>query len=499
MSQLAPGNIDEESGYGYGGGVYGFGLYGLSSASPPGSASLVFYPRIWSMDKFGTVIVLTPGDPATDSTSNLYQWDFSFDTAPTLIPGAPPAVKWVFVASNIVCTLGSGGIPSRFYASAIADQTEWTPGPTNVSYINTPIEQSGPLLSQASSRASELIFSANDVYQIRYVGPPVIWVITKIFSTDGIVGPKARVEIEDAVFWMGQGDFYVFDGYSVNVLPNNTVKRYVFDNINEDQMYKCFAFANVQFSEIWWFYPANNSFECHNYVIYNYKEQHWSIGTMSRSAGEEPTNVNNYPLMIQSLINRTIDLPNSVSSNFFTLPDNSIVTVNGNSTITLNSNFNSPLTIGDTVQITGATGVGGITAGQINQNLVITGVTYGTDNGYGSGNYGQFLYGASNLYPTAQLTSITLQTSGTATSDATGGGSSVTVGTSIMTMNTTISTLSPNQEVTISGVLDSVGGIPASSINGVQTIRAEYGDTIWFVVAGFSTSGAIRGRRRNQS
>lgn len=511
--QLSSGEIDEQSGYGYGAGNYGQDLYGFSSMqqnisgsgygagtygygvygdNPSANQDIAIQPRIWSMDKFGSIIVLTPGDPESSTTPNLYQWSFSVNTAPVLISGAPNAVKWVYVSNNIIVTLGSQGILNQFYASGIADQTEWTPGPSNVSYKNT-IEQSGPLISQAGTRAGDLIFSQNDIYQVQYVGPPVIWFINKIFSTDGILGPKARVEIEDAVFWMGHGDFYVFDGFSVNVLPNNTVKRYVYDNLNTEEGYKAFAFANVAYNEIWWFYPANNDSECNNYVIYNFKEHHWTTGTLNRSAGEEPTNVNQYPLMVQSLIERSVSLPNSISSNFFNLTTDPITTIASNSTITLSGYFDIALQIGDYIQINGATSVGGIDADAINKALVITSLTYGSDYGYGSGNYGQFDYGSDNYFPTVHITSIAVQTAVTAISSTSGGGSSVTVGTGIMTMNTNLTRLNPNQQIVVSGVLNSVGGIPASNINGLQTIRFESDGVIQFAVSGFSTSNQTDG------
>ena len=228
----------------------------------------------------------------------------------------------------MIVTLGSQGLLNQWYSSGIGDETAWTPGPSNVSYIQV-LEQAGPLITQASARGRELIFSPNDVYQAQYVGPPVFWIISKLFSTDGIIGPKAIDKIEDAVFWMGQGDWYVFDGFQVNVVRNNTVKRYVYDNINWAATYKCFTFANVSFNEIWWFYPAGQDTECNNYVIYNFKEGHWTIGTLPRTAAEEPTNVSNAPLLIQSQINSTFIVPNSLSSFFFDLADNPIATTMG--------------------------------------------------------------------------------------------------------------------------------------------------------------------------
>jgi hypothetical protein len=45
--------------------------------------------------------------------------------------------------------------------------------------------------------------------------------------------------------------------------------------------------SNGQYGEIWWFYPSSASTENDRYVAYNYVENTWSIGTLSRTAGTD--------------------------------------------------------------------------------------------------------------------------------------------------------------------------------------------------------------------
>jgi hypothetical protein len=53
--------------------------------------------------------------------------------------------------------------------------------------------------------------------------------------------------------------------------------------MNTDQMEKITAATNTAFSEVWWFYPSANSTECDRYVVYNYQQQIWYYGTLSRT------------------------------------------------------------------------------------------------------------------------------------------------------------------------------------------------------------------------
>jgi hypothetical protein len=85
--------------------------------------------------------------------------------------------------------------------------------------------------------------------------------------------------------WMSRSGFWVYDGY-VKPLPSD-VGDYVFDNINYTQSSKIYAVHNSKYGEITWFYPSVSSNENDSYVTYNYREGHWAIGLMARTAGTD--------------------------------------------------------------------------------------------------------------------------------------------------------------------------------------------------------------------
>ena len=74
---------------------------------------------------------------------------------------------------------------------------------------------------------------------------------------------------------------------------------YVFNDINTAQRSKVFATNNAQFGEAWWFYPSGTSNENDRYVIYNYKENYWNIGQLSRTTGFDAGVFRN-PIMFDS-------------------------------------------------------------------------------------------------------------------------------------------------------------------------------------------------------
>jgi len=82
---------------------------------------------------------------------------------------------------------------------------------------------------------------------------------------------------------MDEGGFFVYNG-SVQPLPCS-VKDYVFSNLNVSQAFKVFAAENAAHSEVTWYYPiGTGNTEITNYVTYNYEENLWAIGTLTRGA-----------------------------------------------------------------------------------------------------------------------------------------------------------------------------------------------------------------------
>jgi hypothetical protein len=56
----------------------------------------------------------------------------------------------------------------------------------------------------------------------------------------------------------------------------------VFDDFNVTQGAKVVAGLNTAHSEVWWFYPSASSITNDRYVVYNYNENIWYIGSMDR-------------------------------------------------------------------------------------------------------------------------------------------------------------------------------------------------------------------------
>lgn len=282
FQQIDAGNLNEGFGQGYGAGLYGVGLYGTALVSSSG----ITYPRIWFCDRFGDNIVMTPGNG-----SGCYTWNGDTSIAPTLIPNAPTDINYLFVSDSILCTFGHN-VENELFDSDQGDYTQWTASSTNDVFEDVE-EGAGRFISHCPVDGYNLIFTINQTYTKKFIGGSAIWQVIPLDPSIGIIAPLARISVNGIAYWMGQNNFYFYRGGKVEVMPSNitpqsSILRYVFDNINNSQSYKCFAWYNKEWDEIWFHYPSANSNECDRIARFNRKLQCWCPDMMDRTAGENP-------------------------------------------------------------------------------------------------------------------------------------------------------------------------------------------------------------------
>jgi len=290
QGEIADGLCDATSAQGYGAGLYGVGLYGTALVSSSGALPV----RSWVSDRFGDNVILTPGDQ-----TNVYTWDSNPETAPTILTNAPTAVDYVFVSNEIVVTLGASGIGNRVQWSDQGNSTVWTGASTNQAGQDD-IEGASPFISHVNVKGINLLFTESQVYTMRYIGRPLIWEFKLLDEKSGIIAKNARVQHNGVAYWRGSDNFYYYRSGNVEIIPSNTtnentVKKFVFDNINISQNSKIFCWFNRRFNEVWWHDLTSGSNEPDRVVRFNVKDFTWVPDTHDRSAGEYPTQLKEFP------------------------------------------------------------------------------------------------------------------------------------------------------------------------------------------------------------
>ena len=153
---------------------------------------------------------------------------------------------------------------------------DWTPTATN-SAGGVKLSSGSTIVGALQTRQETLIWTDAGIVSMRFVGAPFIFSFNEVATGMSMASPNAAATAGGTVFFMDNGAFYQYAG-SAQRLPC-TVLDHIFGDFNKEQAYKIFAAPIPDHNEIIWFYPSADSTEVNRYVIYNYLEQSWSIGT----------------------------------------------------------------------------------------------------------------------------------------------------------------------------------------------------------------------------
>jgi hypothetical protein len=268
---------------------WGTGTWGLSTWNTPrpASASVSLLARVWQFDNFGQLLILQLVD------GGIYEWDpdSGLGTRATAISGAPTKSKYALVSTpdrHLVCfgtesTLGDPTTQDPMFVrfSSQEDINDFVATATNTAGGQR-LTDGNEIISALRSRGQILIWTDTSIHGQQFLGPPYTFGFQQLGANCGIIGPHASADVNGVAYWMSKDAFFVFDG-TVKKIPC-TVQDYVFQDLNIAQAPSVNVGINSQFNEVTWFYPSLSSDYINQFVTYNYMENVWSVGTMSRTA-----------------------------------------------------------------------------------------------------------------------------------------------------------------------------------------------------------------------
>ena len=291
--QINSGLANGVGGTGWGAGTWGRGTWGSAA-----SIGVTTQLRLWSHDNFGENLLINPRDGA------IYYWvksDGLSNRAVEIgtIGGAneTPVIAKQILVSDVdrhVIAFGTNPVGSSTQDPLLirfSDQEnvlDWNPTATNTAG-DLRIGTGSQFVKAIETKREIVVFTNSSVHSMQFIGAPFTFGIQPLASNITIMGPNAAVAVEDAVFWMGKQNFYLYDG-KTQQLPC-TVTEHVFFDFDFDQFEKVYAGIISEFSEVIWFYTSNSNSlanggdgENDRYVIFNYAENLWYYGDLGRTA-----------------------------------------------------------------------------------------------------------------------------------------------------------------------------------------------------------------------
>lgn len=224
----------------------------------------------WAFAQFGNFTL------ASAKTVNLVQSDSTVFSA---VSGAPKAGAmatgqgFVMLGDTNEGTFGDQG--DRWWCSGIYDHTQWTPSVTTQCTTGRLVDTPGKIVGLTGYGPSFVAFKENSMYLGTYTGAPSVFSWQLI---PGLVGCSSKDAIAQAgpqTYFMGNDNFYVFDG-SRPIPIGNPLREWFFKTeINPQYVHTTVAAYDRANQFVWFFYPKVNSTILNRALVYHIPTSRW--------------------------------------------------------------------------------------------------------------------------------------------------------------------------------------------------------------------------------
>jgi hypothetical protein len=168
---------------------------------------------------------------------------------------------------------------NRWWCSALGDHTDWVPNVATQCASGLLIGSPGKVTAAKRFGEGIIAYKTRSLYIGIYVGPPAVWEFRQIPGEVGALSHEAVVSVgtaeEPRHIFMGEFDFYSFDGARPIPIGSPYIKETVFGEIDRTYQHLVATVHDKLNSRIYFYYPGSASITLSKCVVYNYKTNKW--------------------------------------------------------------------------------------------------------------------------------------------------------------------------------------------------------------------------------
>lgn len=225
---------------------------------------------VWRFAQFGN---------ATVATNNAEVLQQSVVGAFSDIPGAPTAAIVESVAGFVFALNTSdpkyGVRQDAWWCSGLYDHAVWKPSQATQCATARLIDTPGDIRAGRALGSDIVVYKESSMYYGTFQGPPVIWAFNVISNQIGAPCQEAVVSIGTAHLFLGNDNFYAFDGTRPQPIGDG-LKKWFFADQNPKFRHRVRSVHDHSNSLVYWYYVGHASGGgIDSCVVYNYKTAQW--------------------------------------------------------------------------------------------------------------------------------------------------------------------------------------------------------------------------------
>ena len=114
-----------------------------------------------------------------------------------------------------------------------------------------------------------VIYKQQSVHRLDYIGGTFIYKLGKVLGLSGAMNKNCIVEIDGQHFVLTANDVVVHDGFQAQSVMDKQTRRFLFANIDSEQVGLCFVFKNPYLNEVFVCYPTPGDTSCTQAMVWN--------------------------------------------------------------------------------------------------------------------------------------------------------------------------------------------------------------------------------------
>lgn len=259
-------------------------LYALTNATwanasrTSGGAYTLGTSDRWEFAKWGENVIATNGVDAPQIIS-LGATNF------TALSGTPPKAKTIAVIRDFVVlgAIDDGATKlTTVQWSGFGDETAWTYNPATQSDAQE-LGDIGGQIVRIVGGAYGAIFRTRGITRMTYEGPPTIFRFDHVERAKGAISAGGVCDAGNLMFYIGEDDFYAFDGEASYNIGTQKVADYFFRDLQGNFAYRISSSIDYARSLVVWSYPGTGSTngQPNKLIMYHWPTKRWSMAEVS--------------------------------------------------------------------------------------------------------------------------------------------------------------------------------------------------------------------------
>jgi len=199
-----------------------------------------------------------------------------------------PRAEVIFSVGAFVMALNTNDGAEKvdgWHCCAAFDDTSWTPSLTTQAASGRLVATAGPLRAGARLGEYAVAYKNRSIYLGQYVGAPVVWDWVQVPGGEaGCVGKNALCDLGGVHFFVGDDNFWLFDGTRPVPIGDGVLREWFLANSNPAFKYKTIATFDRPRNLVWVFYCSANSEDLDAALVYHVQSKKWGRANQTITA-----------------------------------------------------------------------------------------------------------------------------------------------------------------------------------------------------------------------